>query len=89
MQGSMAAEGMERCAARLRGAAATRSMAAEVMPRCKAWLARGCQCAEHGCPGDAEVQGSKAAALVKIHVFTFFEKKCEPRAKWACQHLYI
>jgi hypothetical protein len=49
-----------------------RSMAADVLPRCPAWLPRGCQCAEHGCPGDAEVRGSKAGALVKIQFFTCF-----------------
>ena len=73
------------CAARLPRCAALLprgSMAAKGMPRC-------CRGAQHGCLGDANVRnmaaevqcrsrGSKAAASMKIHAFTFGETWVTP-----------
>ena len=105
VEGSMVAEGMPSCkAAWLPRGCRGAQPGCEGPARRAAWLPRCCRKkTSHGCLGDAEVQGMaadrgamsrcKAARLprelIKIHDFHFLWKMGEPRAKWACQHLYI
>ena len=75
LQGSMAAEGMPRCAAMLRGAAAARGMAVEGLPRRRAaWLPRGANVRNVAADRGA-MSRCKAARLplelMKIHDFQF------------------